>query len=153
YEDFLTHQEDTLRRVCTFLQIDYLPQMLDVSHSTEAKQISQLSALWTSNCFPPIVANIDKFKRQLSLSEIEVIETLTKDDMQRYGYERLTNAATAIDALAHQAARERSDAARQAAWLDLQQSNFRDYVLRKHRAHYLADLRARLTEDAAVRSE
>jgi len=153
YEDFLTHQEDTLRRVCTFLQIDYLPQMLDVSHSTEAKQISQLSALWTSNCFPPIVANIDKFKRQLSLSEIEVIETLTKDDMQRYGYERITNAATAIDALALQAARERSDAARQAAWLDLQQSNFRDYVLRKHRAHYLADLRARLTEDAAVRSE
>ncbi|WP_295500487.1 sulfotransferase, partial [uncultured Ralstonia sp.] len=47
YEDFLTHQEDTLRRVCAFLQIDYLPQMLDVSGSTEAKQISQLSALWT----------------------------------------------------------------------------------------------------------
>jgi hypothetical protein len=150
YEDFLTHQEDTLRRVCAFLQIDYLPQMLDVSGSTEAKQISQLSALWTSNCFPPIAANIDKFKQQLSLSEIEIIETLARDDMARYGYERMTDANAVIDTAARQAAREHSEAARQAAWQELEQSNFRDYVLRKHRANYLAALRERLMDQTAL---
>lgn len=150
YEDFLTHQEDTLRRVCAFLQIDYLPQMLDVSGSTEAKQISQLSALWTSNCFPPIAANIDKFKQQLSLSEIEIIETLARDDMARYGYERMTDANAVIDTAARQAAREHSEAARQAAWRELEQGNFRDYVLRKHRANYLAALRERLMDQTAL---
>ncbi|WP_296224735.1 sulfotransferase family protein [Ralstonia sp. UBA689] len=149
YEDFLTDQETTLRRVCAFLGIDFLPQMLDVSRSPEARQISQLSALWTSNCFAPIAANIDKFRQQLSMEEIVLIETLTKDEMARYGYERMTDASALPDTIALEAARARSDAARQEAWRALEQSNFRDYVLRKHRANYLADLRAQLTARAA----
>ena len=73
YEDFLADQETVLRRICTFFGIAFLPQMLDVSHSAEAQQISRMSALWESNCFAPIMANKDKFLSQLRMDEIDAI--------------------------------------------------------------------------------
>lgn len=144
YEDFLSSQQATLETVCRFLGIDFLPQMLDVGGSQEARHISQLSALWSSNCFPPIVANIDKFKQQLDIDEINVIETLTGDYMDRYGYTRLTQGDADLSPATRAEAVTRSDANRERAWRDLEQDNFRDYVLRRCRADYLAQLRARL---------
>ncbi len=50
YEDFLSDQGATLQRVCAFFGIDYLPRMLDVSASPEARYISQRSSSWTPDC-------------------------------------------------------------------------------------------------------
>ncbi|USX15693.1 sulfotransferase [Oxalobacteraceae bacterium OTU3CAMAD1] len=149
YEDFLSQQETTLRQVCVFLGIDFLPQMLDVAGSQEAKQLSQLSALWSSNCYPPIAANIDKFKQQLTTPEINAIETVTGEFMDRYGYTRLTAGDAEITPELRAQARVRSDEGRERAWRDLELDNFRDYVLRRCRADYLAQLAARLTQQAA----
>lgn len=149
YEDFLSRQQATLEQICGFLGIDFLPQMLDVTGSQEAKQISQLSALWASNCYAPIAANADKFKQQLTTQDINVIETLTGEYMDRYGYERLTagDAGITQDMLAQ--ASVRSDEGRERSWRDLEHDNFRDYVLRRGRADYLAQLGARLVQQAA----
>lgn len=149
YEDFLSNQESTLRQVCDFLGIEFLPQMLDVAGSQEAKQISQLSALWSSNCYPPIAANIDKFKQQLTTAEINAIETVTGEYMDRYGYTRLTAGDIDITPELRTQARARSDEGRERSWRDLEHDNFRDYVLRRCRADYLAQLAARLTQHAA----
>jgi hypothetical protein len=150
YEDFLLRQEETLRKVCSFLELEYLPNMLDVSRSHEASQISQLSALWASNCFPPIPANRDKFKQQLSHDEIELIETLTQDYMRFYGYPLMTDASAKLGASALDLARQRSEAAREAAWEELEQENFRDFVLRQHRAQHLAGVRRGLAEQVGA---
>jgi hypothetical protein len=120
-----------------------------VAGSQEAKQIAQLSALWASNCYAPIAANIDKFKQQLSTRDINVIETLTGEYMDRYGYERLTAGDAGVTQEMLAQARARSDEARERGWRDLEQDNFRDYVLRRCRADYLAQLGARLTWQAA----
>jgi hypothetical protein len=152
YEDFLHDQETTLRRVCAFLGIDYLPQMLDVSRSVEAHRISKMSALWSSNCFAPVPANIDKYKQQLSTEEIAAIETLTAPYMRRYGYELITDASADIDAFDCDAARGRSDGNREKAWRTLETENFRDYALRRHRAEYLATVRDRMEQLAAARA-
>ncbi|WGG48560.1 sulfotransferase family protein [Rugamonas sp. DEMB1] len=148
YEDFLSNQEATLRTLCDFMGIDFLPQMLDVGSSVEAQQIAQLSALWSSNCFAPIAAHADKFKQQLSGEEIRVIETLTRDDMLRYGYTLMTAADASVTDSHHGEALLRSDAGRSQAWRDIEQSNFRDFVLRRCRADYLAQVRARLEAQA-----
>jgi hypothetical protein len=150
YEDFLSNQEAVLKKVCTFFGIEFLPQMLDVARSTEAQQISQLSALWESNCFPPVAANADKFKKQLSMDEIEVIETLAREYMALYGYEPMTAASARIDESAVRIAQARSQAGRQAAWRELEQNNYRDFVLRRFRADYLAKVRAGLEQAAAA---
>ena len=148
YEDFLSQQQATLERICDFLGIAFLPHMLDVAGSREAKQISQLSALWSSNSFPPIAANIDKFRQQLSPGQINVIETLTGDYMDRYGYTRLAKGDADLSAEPRALAVARSNEGREQAWRDLEQDNFRDYVLRRCRADYLAQLRARLNQPA-----
>jgi hypothetical protein len=150
YEDFLSNQEAVLKKVCTFFGIEFLPQMLDVARSTEAQQISQLSALWESNCFPPVAANADKFKKQLSMDEIEVIETLAREYMALYGYEPMTAASARIDESAVRTAQMRSQAGRQAAWCELEQNNYRDFVLRRFRADYLAKVRAGLEQAASA---
>jgi hypothetical protein len=72
--------------------------------------------------------------------------------MQVYGYELMTAADAVLTEASFEAARERSQTARQAAWQDLEQANFRDYVLRKARADYLAQVRARLEQGAATAS-
>ena len=149
YEDFLSQQQSTLERVCRFLGIDFLPQMTDIVASREARQLSQLSALWSSNSHAPITANIDKFKQQLSDKEIEVIETLAGDYMERYGYTRLSRGGALGSPELLALSVKRSNQGRDDAWRELEQVNFRDFVLRRCRADYLAQLRARLDLQAA----
>lgn len=153
YEDFVADEQSVLKAVCAFLGIAFLPGMVDISHSDEAQQIARRSALWSSNCFAPIAANVDKYKKVLSLDEISVIETLTSEYMQRYGYERMTGAAAQIDASAFDAARQTSDEARTHAWQTLERTNFRDFALRRHRAEYLASVRARMEQCAHTRAQ
>jgi hypothetical protein len=143
YEDFLLDQEGTIQAVCGFLGLDFLPTMLDVSRSDEARRISGRSALWSSNAFAPIPANADKFRISLTVPEIEVIETVTATHMVRYGYPLMTGACAPASALDVEAARQRSDRARAAAWADLERRDFRDHTLRSHRAAYLDSVRAR----------
>lgn len=144
YEDFLADQEAVLRVVCAFFRIRYDQQMLDIGRSAEAGRISQLSELWSSNHLPPVVANSDKFRKELSMAQIELIETLTKDYMGRYGYELMTDADTAISGTARVVAQDRSDAGRHRAWRDLEHVDFRDFLLRQYRTDYLASVRGRL---------
>ncbi|MFZ6656190.1 sulfotransferase family protein [Undibacterium sp. TJN19] len=148
YEDFLSNQETVLRAICQFFGIAFLPEMLDVEHSSEAQQISHMSALWESNRFPPLMANKDKFKQQLSLQEIEVIESLTKEFMQLYGYELMTDACLECNKDLVQAAKEKSARGREAAWDNLKHNNYKDYILRRFRADYLANLSQRLPAQA-----
>ncbi len=147
YEDFVSNQEAVLREICAFFGIDFFPGMLDVTRSEEAKKISGMSALWVSNRFAPIPANVDKFKKSLSIDEIAVIETLAQDFMKEYGYERMTATDVKIAQRTIAAAKKRSDSNRKKAWEELKKTANRDYQLRKFRADYLRMVRMRL-EDA-----
>lgn len=144
FEDFLLDQEAILRKVCSFMGVEFLPQMLNVKASVEARQISQMSALWASNCFAPIAANRDKFKAQLSLQDIENIETITHDYMAHYGYEFMTPAQAPLNEEGALVAQSKSDAGRQNAWKELERDNYRDFTLRRFRADYLSQIRASL---------
>jgi hypothetical protein len=139
YEDFLDDQEDALRRICDFLSLDFLPQMLDIGASQEARQLALKSDLWEANAFGPIMANRDKFRAQLSEQEIELIETVTADHMRHYGYEFMTPAAAVTpDTPALAICTKRSVQARDKAWTQLARDNYRDYGVRRLRANYLA---------------
>ena len=137
YEDFLADQESVLRAICRFLGLDFLPSMLDVARSEEAQKISGMSALWESNCYPPIPANAVKFKQSLSMKEIEIIETVTGEWMDRYGYERMTAGKSPLTLDELTAARHVSEEKRRDAWINLSKNNYKDYVLRMARADYL----------------
>ena len=153
YEDFLTNQEAVLRQICQFFNIEFLPSMLDVSASQEAQNIAGRSALWENNCFAPIPAYIDKFKQNLSLEEIEIIETVTKDYMDAYGYERMTSADIKITHAMIEIARERSHVNRDKTWMDLKALDPQDYQLRQFRACYINMIKQQLTGANSKSSE
>lgn len=146
YEDFLTSQEVVLRKVCDFFGIEFLPTMLDIASSQEAQNIAGRSALWENNCFAPISANIDKFKKALSTEEIEIIETVAKDYMDLYGYECMTSASANITDEMIESAKERSALGKRKAWMDLKLEDPQDYQLRQFRNDYLGMLKQRLVD-------
>lgn len=146
YEDFLNNQEDVLKQICRFFGIEFLTSMLDVESSQEAQKIAQMSALWENNCFPPLLANRDKFKKQLTSEEILVIETITQEYMRWYGYEMMTPADADINNSHLHAARAKSSVRRQQAWQSLEERHFQDYHLRRFRANYLQGLARTLPE-------
>ena len=150
YEDFLEDQEMILKKICSFLGVTFLDIMLDVSASSEAQHISGLSALWKTNTSAPLLNYIDKFKKKLSMEEIEIIETLTKDLMEYYGYERLTKAAANITEEMVAAAQQQSIFKKSQAWIDLKTNDPRDYQLRRFREDYLKMLAQRLKDEKVL---
>ena len=93
--------------------------------------------------------NLTDTPRTGNENHINFIETLTGEYMDRYGYERLTAGDAGITQEMLAQAGVRSDEARERSWRDLEHDNFRDYVLRRGRADYLAQLAARLVQQAA----
>ena len=146
YEDFLTNQEVVLYKICQFFGIEFLDSMMDVSGSKEAKNIAVLSALWETNSSAPIPAYIDKFKKTMSIEDIEIIETIAGQYMDYYGYEKMTLASARITPEIITEAKKRSAPKKQQAWKDLKNNDPRDYQLRKFRADYLEMVKQRLLE-------
>jgi hypothetical protein len=93
------------------------------SWSTPCEPSAQ-SALWENNCFPPIPANVTKFRQSLSQHEIEVVESLTAEFMAEYGYERMTDARLSVTRTMVEAARGLSEANKAKAWANLKHDNY-----------------------------
>jgi hypothetical protein len=144
YEDFVSNQEAVLRKICTFFGMEFFPAMLDVSHSQEAQKIAVLSALWETNNKAPVPANVDKFKKTLTPEEIEIIETVTGEYMDYYGYERMTAGKARITERMITAAAKRSESNKKKAWDDLKKNDNRDFQLRSFRSAYLEMVKNRL---------
>lgn len=146
YEDFLNNQAAVLYQICQFFGIEFLDSMTDVANCQEAKNISVLSALWETNSSAPIPAYIDKFKKTMSMEEIEVVETIASEFMDLYGYEKMTPAAAKITPEIIAQAQQQSAPRKQQAWSALKAKDPRDYQLRKFRADYLSMVKKRLLE-------
>ncbi len=144
YEDFVANQEAVLRKVCDFFSIKFLPAMLDISRSQEARKISVLSALWESNSKAPVPANVDKFKKTLTAGDIKIIETLAGEYMDYYGYERMSRGKVKVTRRMITAAKKKSEVKKKKAWADLEKNDTRDYQLRRYRADYLQTVKERL---------
>jgi hypothetical protein len=144
FEDFLADQEAVLHQICQFICIQFLDSMLEISHSKEARKLSALSALWQTNSSNPIQTNLNKFKKLLSLEEIEVIETLAAKHMDYYGYEKMTKANAKITEEKIVVAQKQSLFKKQQAWEQLKTDNSYDYMLRQFRNEYINNVKARL---------
>ena len=144
YEDFLENQESVLKKVCAFFGIGYMPEMLEINQSSEARDISTMSALWETNFKAPVRANIDKYKKLLTIDEIRTIESVCHDLMDVYGYERITEGEVKQTPELLEQARRHSTEQRQIAWEKLKETNPRDYILRQARTAHIGMVHARL---------
>lgn len=144
FEDFLTNQKAVLQNICDFMGIEFMNEMLEISQSTEAKKMSKLSSLWESNSSPPILLNSEKYRKNLSMDEIEIIETLAGDHMDLFGYERMTEANAKITPEMESTAIKNDQQKRKSAWSELKVSKPRDYILRRYRIDTITMIEDRL---------
>lgn len=138
YEDFIMKQEDTMRSICSFLDIPFDPIVLDVGLSLEAYHMSHVSPLWETNYSQPIVQYIDKFVHRLTTAEISQIEHATLPWMKEFGYSPMTSHDGLFTDLA--ISQQRHEDKKKIVWEALKQTYPYDYVLRKTRSRYLNSL-------------
>jgi hypothetical protein len=89
YEDLVSDAPSTLRRVCSFLSLDYEPAMLDF-HVDAADQVQpwELEDGVHAKLLRPIEANdAGRWRHEASRADAREIEAVTFDAINRFGYE------------------------------------------------------------------
>ena len=94
YEDLVSAPEATLRTICHFLHEAYEPAMLRFYETAADHMPSTIRTPAIRN--PVNQESLSKWKTQLTRTEIEIVEVLCSAEMERLGYERLTDPALTI---------------------------------------------------------
>lgn len=84
YEDIVLDSENEIKNVCNYLEVDYIKEPLKVKVFNDAVTPQE----WTNVNKPVIKNNINKYKDELSLREIQSIEELLNCQMKIIGYKR-----------------------------------------------------------------
>jgi hypothetical protein len=79
FEDLLKSPADTIQRLCTFLQIDYRAQMLEVGRVESVGDAAGRTGI--------VADNASKFDSKLSALDIKRIESICGQHMRSFGYE------------------------------------------------------------------
>jgi O-antigen/teichoic acid export membrane protein len=87
YEDMVLHTDQTLRHVCAFLDVEYVPQMLSMSGAPARRE--RLAARGSDRDVDnPLCADfIGSFHEKIPPDELIFIQMHTRRLMQKYGYQ------------------------------------------------------------------
>jgi len=89
YENLMLDTETQLKQVCTFLDIPFLPEMLEDHVSEAAQKAAHVNpGLWGNLAKPVITSRTDAWKVELPTHEINIIENSCSAVMAAYGYDR-----------------------------------------------------------------
>ncbi len=102
YEDLLAQPEQELRALCAFLEIPFEYQMLEFQQNQLTQANAQRSAMWQNLGQPLLPNNFNKFKKELSITEIMYIEAVCQNEMQALGYPLETATDVPIQQLVEQ---------------------------------------------------
>lgn len=87
YEDLVTDLAPTVKSLCDFLDLDMRDEMLN-PHKREAKGFNPRSKDWMQNTLKPVfTGSIDKWRTELTPTQIALVEHALRDEMARMGYE------------------------------------------------------------------
>ncbi|HEV2178545.1 MAG TPA: sulfotransferase [Terriglobia bacterium] len=86
YEDLIQKPEDVLRKVCSFLQEDYHPEMLGFSGAAK-KQVPDWEAAWHAKLEGPLdPKNTNKWKTELTPEQVLLFERIAGKELAAAGY-------------------------------------------------------------------
>jgi hypothetical protein len=87
YEDLVTNLEANVKTICDFLGLDMRPEILN-PHDHEVKGFNPLSKEWMENARKPVfTSSVNKWRTELTPTQIALIEHALRDEMARMGYE------------------------------------------------------------------
>lgn len=88
YEQLTQQPEETARSLCSFLNVDYVPAMLDFHKTSEAKNAADSSNLWGNVTSPILQNNSKKYKKEMSTDDISIFESAAGHILDQLEYER-----------------------------------------------------------------
>ena len=87
YEDLLTNPEEELKQVCSFLEIPFKEEMLDLSNNTLQEERQYVKSYFDTS-------KINAWQEQLSQKSIEQVETIQGPLLKNLNYELITKPTT-----------------------------------------------------------
>jgi len=91
YEDLISYPEKTLKKICNFLNVDYDSEMLEFYKKSDEIVVEE-ERNWKENCFSPIMtSNMGKWKKELSINQIHIIEEICNEAFSKHGYKKFIN--------------------------------------------------------------
>jgi len=85
YEELVSQPRSSLKKLCEFLEVPYADKMLEY-HKTQAAYIK--SEPWKDGTRQPISkTNVAAWRQQLSVTQIHMIQFVTRHQMNDYGYD------------------------------------------------------------------
>jgi hypothetical protein len=86
YEELINDPEATVRQLCRFLGETFEEQMLEYHRSGEARKSGSLCVSWENTSKPVIRDNANKYRLQLSKTEIMQFEAIAMEELLELGY-------------------------------------------------------------------
>jgi O-antigen/teichoic acid export membrane protein len=87
YEDLVLRTEPTLRHVCSFLDIEFTPEMLTMAGAPERRARLASRANGSATCTPLSASFIGRFEHNVPPDEVVFIQLHARRYMRDYGYE------------------------------------------------------------------
>ena len=86
YEKLIANPEKELRKICTFLGVEYHPDCLQYFGSEEAKNTASSGDMWHNVEQHVLSGNFNKYGKELLADEIKLFETVAGDALVKLGY-------------------------------------------------------------------
>ncbi|MBX7109469.1 MAG: sulfotransferase [Chitinophagales bacterium] len=89
YTELTEETESTLRNMCAFLGIEFMPEMMEFYDSQEAKNTAVASSLWENVTKPIMHHNYNKFLKEMPEEQVRIFESVAGNELDELGYERV----------------------------------------------------------------
>lgn len=86
YASLVTSPEAELRRLCDFMEVPFVGEMLEFYKSNEAVSTSQAGKMWSNVSKPLMAQNLSRFLGETSPRNLAVFEAVAGDMLRRLGY-------------------------------------------------------------------
>lgn len=88
YEDLISDPSNVLTNLCTFLDLDYSPSMLEFHRDESVTRIATEGGPWENLSRPLMSDNSQTYKRKLGKFHVRIVETYLGALMDLFGYTR-----------------------------------------------------------------
>ena len=102
FESLVGDAENTLRKICNYLELNYEPGMLDFHKADIVATNANRMESWRDLQKPLDQGEIGKYKNSLSEAEVRYVEALCAREMEILGYSPVYDASVPIDDLDRQ---------------------------------------------------
>lgn len=87
YRNLITNPKIELKRICSFLNVNFNEKMLDYFHAEESINTAKSGEMWENLSRPIMKINYNKYLKELDKEEIKIFENIAGDLLVKLGFD------------------------------------------------------------------